>query len=138
MKKQVIDESRLREVPTRFSWVDHRLVRDGYIERLDAGSAMLYLFLVTVSDRQGLSYYSDTSMAKQLGCCVAELDQSRSRLCKEQLIAYKKPLYQVLCLDPHKQRTVNHRSSQSCTAPSVVNASPQSAGQILIDLLKGA
>ena len=136
MKKQVIDALRLREVPARFSWVDHRLVRDGYIERLDAWSAMLYLFLVTVSDRRGLSYYSETSIAKQLGCGLAVLSQSRNRLCQEQLIAYKKPLYQVLCLDPHKQRTCPQRQSDSCTTRPILSAAPQSAGQILIDLLK--
>lgn len=64
--KRVICADRVRQVPTQFSWVDHRLVRDHYIERCDVYAAALYLFLVTVADGQGLSYYADASLARKL------------------------------------------------------------------------
>jgi hypothetical protein len=38
----------VRLVPEQFSWVDQALVQWGLIDRLDARSAALYLFLVTV------------------------------------------------------------------------------------------
>jgi hypothetical protein len=64
--KRVISPERVRKIPAQFSWVDHRLVRDRYIERCDAQALALYLFLVTVADAQGLSYYSDASLARSL------------------------------------------------------------------------
>ena len=48
---------RVRRVPKQFSWLDHRLVRDHYIDRCAHGAAALYLFLVTVGDGKGMSYY---------------------------------------------------------------------------------
>jgi len=57
---------RIRTIPEQFSWVDHRLVRDHHIERLSHQAASLYLFLVTVADCQGLSYYSDVSLCERL------------------------------------------------------------------------
>ena len=46
---------RVRQVPRQFSWIDHRLVRERFIDRCDAPAAALYLFLVTVGDAQGVS-----------------------------------------------------------------------------------
>jgi len=54
--KRVLCPERLRQIPAQFSWVDHRLVRERYIERCDHSAMALYLFLVTVGDTQGLSY----------------------------------------------------------------------------------
>ena len=64
--KRVLDWQRVRRIPAQFSWLDHRLVRDRHIERCDAPACALYLFLVTVADAQGLSYYADASIAKRL------------------------------------------------------------------------
>jgi hypothetical protein len=89
---------RLRQVPPSFNWVDHRLVRDHYIERCDCTSLALYLFLVTVSDVQGLSYYSDASLCRRLKMDPLQLSAARALLQKAGLIAFEKPLYQVLSL----------------------------------------
>jgi hypothetical protein len=37
--KRVICPERIRQIPAHFSWVDHRLVRERYIERCDACAA---------------------------------------------------------------------------------------------------
>lgn len=97
--KRVICPQRLRRVPKRFSWVDHRLVRDGHIRGLSHEAQSLYLFLVTVSDAEGLSYYSDGSVEGYLCMDAVVLGRSRRELCSAGLIAYKRPLYQVLSLD---------------------------------------
>lgn len=97
--KRVIDPERVRKVPAQFSWVDQRLVRERHIERCDAYAAALYLFLVTVADAQGLSYYSEASLTRRLSMDLARLSQARSSLERAGLIAYDKPLYQVLALD---------------------------------------
>ncbi|MFM0213644.1 hypothetical protein PQQ96_40375 [Paraburkholderia sediminicola] len=97
--KRVICAERVRTIPSQFSWVDHRLVRERYIERCDACAAALYLFLVTVADAQGLSYYADTSLARRLSMAPARLEMARSDLIRIGLIAWQRPLYQVLALD---------------------------------------
>jgi hypothetical protein len=59
----------------------------------------LYLFLVTVADALGLSYYSDASLGRSLSMEPGRLSQARSDLIRAGLIAYQRPLYQVLALD---------------------------------------
>jgi hypothetical protein len=88
----------IRAIPEQFSWVDHRLVRDRHIESLSHEACALYLFLVTVADCQGLSYYSDVSICERLTMDAPTLASARICLRKAGLIAYKKPLYQVLAL----------------------------------------
>jgi hypothetical protein len=97
--KRVLCPERLRQIPAQFSWVDHRLVRERYFERCDAPAAALYLFLVTVADAQGLSYYSEAALARQLSLPPARLQQARADLVRLGLIAYQRPLYQVLALE---------------------------------------
>jgi hypothetical protein len=80
--------------------VDHRLVRERHIESCSHQAAALYLFLVTVADSQGLSYYSDAALMRRLSMDVTTLDAARQNLVEIRLIAYKKPIYQVLSLDP--------------------------------------
>ena len=97
--KQVLCPERVRQIPAQFSWVDHRLVRERYIERCDPPAAALYLFLLTVADGQGLSYYSDASLVRSLSLSATRLNQAREDLIRAGLIAYQRPLYQVLALD---------------------------------------
>lgn len=97
-RKTPVSPDRIRTVPEQFSWVDHRLVRDRYIERLTHKACALYLFLVTVADVQGLSYYSDQSLGERLAMNEASLDSARSELCQTGLVAYRRPIYQVLPL----------------------------------------
>jgi hypothetical protein len=51
-----------------------------------------------VADARGLSYYSDVSVMKRLFMDSATFDQARRNLVAIGLIAYQKPLYQVLAL----------------------------------------
>ena len=97
--KRVLCPERIRTIPLQFSWVDHRLVRERYLDRCDPPAAALYLFLVTVADAQGLSYYSVAALGRCLSIAPARLGQSRGVLIHAGLIAYQCPLYQVLGLD---------------------------------------
>jgi len=87
--KRVLCSERVRQIPTQFSWVDHRLVRERYIERCDPAAAALYLFLITVADAQGLSYYSDAALDRCLSLTTARLSQARGDLIRIGLIAYQ-------------------------------------------------
>ena len=99
MHKRPISLAKLRRVPQQFSWVDQRLVRDHYIDQLSPQACALYLFLVTVADVQGLSYYADPSLCQRLSMTGPELHQARQALITRGLVAYQSPLYQVLALD---------------------------------------
>jgi len=90
---------RVRRVPKQFSWVDQRLVREQHLDRCSHPAAALYLFLVTVGDAKGMSYYADTSIGQRLSMDQKTLQQARDNLVHAGLIAFKKPLYQVLSLD---------------------------------------
>ena len=89
----------MRHVPRRFSWVDHRLVRERYIDRCSHPAAALYLFLITVGDAKGLSYYGEETIMQRLSMDVATLQKARDNLIRSDLIAWKNPLYQVLSLE---------------------------------------
>ena len=102
VSKVPIVAQRIRKVPRHFSWIDHRLVRDRHIENCSHAAATLYLFLVTVGDAKGLSYYGDTSITQRLSMDQSTLNQARANLIHAGLIAWKKPLYQVLALDVAK------------------------------------
>ena len=100
MQKRLLVPSRVRRIPGQFSWIDQRLVRDHYIERADCAALALYLFLLTVADAQGLSYYADASIARILSLRPEQVATARKGLMRAGLIAYEAPLYQVLALDP--------------------------------------
>jgi hypothetical protein len=96
--KQLLRPERLRQVPRQFSWVDQALVQQHFIDRCEARSAALYLFLVTVSDAQGLSYYGAPTLARRLRLSDEQFAAARQQLIDLDLIAYCSPLYQVLAL----------------------------------------
>jgi hypothetical protein len=99
-RKRVLRPDRLRRVPPQFSWIDQRLIRDRHIERCDVQALALYLVLVSVADAQGVSYYGEASLARLLTMPAASVLQARADLIRLDLIAYERPLYQVLSLDP--------------------------------------
>jgi hypothetical protein len=111
----VPDPDRLRHTPRRFSWIDHRLLRDDHLAACACPKALaLYLVLVTASDARGLSYYSDKRLAALLALSTGELSKARRRLIDTGLIAWRQPYYQVLSLDPDdiRQSRLRNRALQ--------------------------
>ena len=96
--KVPVCRDRVRQIPPGFSWVDHRLVREPYVEKCSHGALALYLFVVTVSDAQGLSWWSDRSLAARLGMEVDRVRRARAELQGADLVAYEHPVWQVLPL----------------------------------------
>ncbi len=95
----------VRKIPESFSWIDHRLVSDKHINLCSHAAATLYLFLICVGDEKGLSYYGDKSIMIKLSMDQQTFQAARSDLVLYALIAWQKPIYQVLCLVPaHKRR----------------------------------
>jgi hypothetical protein len=127
--REPIVPQRRRRVPPQFSWVDHRLVRDGHLQGRSASALALYLFLVTVADADGLSWYSEEALCRQLSCEAAQLRHDRAELQQACLIAYRQPLYQVLDLAP-----------ALVAVPSAVRRAGEAVavGEILKSILGGA
>jgi hypothetical protein len=117
--KRVLLPQRLRQVPEQFSWVDQALVQRHLIDRCDARAAALYLFLVTVADAQGLSYYGSSSLMQRLHLSTEELGAARQQLIDLELVAFEAPLYQVLAI----AGTAAAPRSAS-TSPTTTSAAP--------------
>jgi len=107
IRKEIVSPGRVRHMPEGFGWVDHRLVRKGYFKDRSRDSLALYLFLVIVADADGVSYYSEESLCDQLNYTASELKSSRMELVNAELVAYRKPFYQVLELPS----TANEKAS---------------------------
>ena len=116
MQKHILDSKRLRRVPARFSWVDHQLIRARLLCGTDSAAWALYLFLVTVGDEQGLSYYSDASIGSHLNLCGEAVRKARWQLLERRLIAWKAPLYQILCVQ-ERHRDGDFSGNESLTLP---------------------
>lgn len=97
-KKRIPQPSRVRRVPKQFSWVDHRLVRLGYLRGRSPHAQAFYLFLIVVADADGISWYGDERISVELGFSQGSVRQVRTELEKANLIAYDQPFYQVLGL----------------------------------------
>lgn len=122
--KRVLCERRLRRIAGQFSWIDQRLVFEGHLARCDAHAAALYLLLLTVADAQGLSYWGDARVMRLLSTTAARLARAREDLLRLGLIAYERPLYQVLALD--------------AAAPSEVTPSPPPSPPMATPVASGA
>jgi hypothetical protein len=111
IQKKMIDPGRRRRLPEGFGWIDHCLVRENVIENFSGDALALYLFLLTVGDENGVSWYSDASIRKRLkslNLTAVSLKNLRDELISGELIAYRKPYYQALEL-PRPQLANNFR-----------------------------
>lgn len=98
IEKHPPSPDRVRKIPESFSWVDHRLVREGHIKGRSSPALALYLMLVTVADCQGLSYWGEESLARRLSLSLIRLREARAELEAADLVAYAPPIWQVLSL----------------------------------------
>jgi hypothetical protein len=119
INKHLLRPQRLRHIPPSFSWLDHRLVRHEYLARADHSAWTLYLFLVTVADAQGLSFYSDPAVCRRLTMDPVTLSAARRQLVQVDLIAYRKPLYQILSLPEDPKSSVESAAPRTGEAQSV-------------------
>jgi hypothetical protein len=89
---------RVRRPPEEgFSWIDRRFMRD-YAAKLTGDGILLYFFLSAVSDKHGLSFYRDDSIAVRLRMREQAVVQAREELLIHDLVAFQPPLTQVLSL----------------------------------------
>ena len=96
--KQILVPGRVRRPPTEgWSWIDRRFLRE-HAGRLSHEAIVLYFFLAAVSDKDGLSFYGEASIALRLRLTEAAVVAARDELVAADLVAYRAPLAQVLSL----------------------------------------
>ncbi len=100
IKKKILNSKRIRRIDGGFSFIPHRFVTDGFLGMLSQKELLLYLFLITVSDRHGLSFYNDESICALLQLDIEHYIKARNNLIEKDLIAFNGTLFQVLNLPP--------------------------------------
>jgi len=98
-RKQVkpIDH-RVRKITGSFSWIDHRFITERLIDLLGRDEILLYLWLITVGDRNGVSFYSDEKTASRIKLAVNPIQKAREGLIEKGFVIYRKGITQVLPL----------------------------------------
>lgn len=100
IEKTPLCPERVRSITGSFAFLEHRFLRDGFWARLNPHQLLLYVFLVLVADRNGLSYYSFDKICTLLRISLDEYLLARNALIDHDLIAFDGHLYQVLSLPP--------------------------------------
>ena len=118
IKKKVLNPKRIRQIDGGFSFIPHRFVLDGFLAALGQKELLLYLFLVLVSDRNGLSFYSYDSICTLLELSLDEYIASRDSLIEKDLIAFDGTVFQVLSL-PRKGPNKKKKQRPSAVATLV-------------------
>lgn len=115
IQKRVLSPDRVRHLPkSDWSWVDRRFLRQ-FASELSGDAVFLYFLLVAVSDKNGLSYYSDKSLALMVRTSLPSLARARQELIELDLIVYQSPLVQVLSLPACEQTLPRASSSAQAT-----------------------
>lgn len=91
----------VRDAPS-FAFLHHRFLRDGFWASLSRDELLLYLLLVTVADRQGMSFYYDDRLTSMMRVVLDRFCAARAGLVHRDLVAHDPagPRYQVLSLPP--------------------------------------
>jgi hypothetical protein len=89
---------RVRKINGGFAFIEHRFLRDGFFASLDHHELLLYVFLIIVGDRNGMSFYSYDKICALLRVSVDEYILARNSLIEKDLIAFDSRFFQVLSL----------------------------------------
>ena len=103
--KHPIYPDRVRKITGSFSWLDHRLIGDGFLAAMSPDEMLLYFFLVLVGDRYGLSFYGYDNICRILHFDVERFIRAQHQLIRKSMIACGNGIYQVLQLPKKSIRT---------------------------------
>jgi len=97
---------RVRRIEKSFAWIDHRLLRNGFLPVMTHEDQSLYLFLTLAADRNGVSFYRKEKICDCLGLDFQQFEVAKDRLIGMNLIAFQpysvlspNGFYQVLPVD---------------------------------------
>jgi len=95
----ILKPDRIRRRHGSFGWIEHRFVREGYLEGLRDPEPLLYFFLSIVADQRGISFYSLDRIRQLLGIPHAHtLQGAIDELANRDLLAFSSGIFQVLDL----------------------------------------
>jgi hypothetical protein len=100
IEKSPLCSQRVRKITGSFAFLEHRFLRDGFWTSLTHHELLLYIFLVLVADRNGLSYYSFDKIWALLALSLDDYLLARNARIHKDLIAFDGHLFQVLALPP--------------------------------------
>lgn len=90
MKKYHIPQPKnIRNIKGSFAWIDHRLVRSGFLEVMTHHDMVLYLFLVLVADKNGVSFYRKEKICQAVSLDYNQFEIAKDRLINMSLIAFE-------------------------------------------------
>ena len=96
IQKRILRPDRVRGIHGGFAFIPHRFLSKGFLAVLTPAELLLYFFLILVSDRHGLSYYSEKTICTSLRILPEAYTRARQGLIEKDLIAYDGILFQVL------------------------------------------
>jgi len=125
--RTLIVPDRVRRIEGSFAFVPHRFLRDGFWASLSRDELLLYLLLVLVADRQGMSFYYDDRLASMLRLVLDRFVAARTGIVRRDLIVHDPagPRYQVLSLP---ERPVLYTTSSDRQTSTPRPAAPSSTG----------
>lgn len=105
-KPHIPQPQNVRRIAGSFAWIDHRLLRRGYLQAMTHQEMALYLFLVLAADRHGVSFYRKEKICDLVTLDFQQFEVARDRLINAKLIAFEpysaltpNGYYQVLAVD---------------------------------------
>ena len=79
----------IRRIQQSFAWIDHRLIRGGYLQVMTHEDLALYVFLVLAADCNGVSFYRKEKICDIVSLSFNEFEIARDRLMDMKLIAFE-------------------------------------------------
>lgn len=134
IEKSPLIADRVRIIRGSFAFIEHRFLRNGFWTSLSQLELLLYLFLILVADRQGLSYYSFDKICSLLAIRPDEYIFVRNALIDKDLIAFDGHLFQVLSLPDRPVQLPHHPLT---TRAEMVARDPATIRQIIENSLGG-
>ena len=119
-KKKVMRNDRVRRINGGFSYIPHRFITDGFLMSLTQNEFIVYMFLVLVSDRYGLSFYSYDAICSLLHLTRNQYILARNGLMEKDLIDFNGTLFQVLELPP-KPLQISTTSQDPATVAEIIH-----------------
>ena len=132
MKNIILCPDRIRRISGSFAFIEHRFLRDGFFASLDHHELLLYLFLVIVGDRNGISFYSYDKICTLLGVSVDEYTLARDSLIEKDLIAFDGKFFQVLSLP---EKVIKHSCPPLRTREEMEKHDPATIRQLIVHSL---
>ena len=90
--------ARVRRIEGSFAFLPHRFLRDGFFASLTPDELRLYVFLVLVADRFGMSFYHYDRICSILEITGDDYIDARNGLITKDLLAFDGTRFQVLSL----------------------------------------